>query len=117
MRLNCLLFIRFSVLLAMACKSEKGKALPALLLPGDKNSLHLVRNAVFDSVGGMNVASIDVDITVTSNIVASPREPNRYEMNSLFMPVWFELIIRNSVCYFINKYLEVELSELKCRPA
>ena len=67
MRFKYLLFIQFSVMLAMACKSEKGKALPALLLPGDQNSLHLVRSAVFESVGGMNVASIDGNLTITSS--------------------------------------------------
>ena len=119
MCLKFLLFVLFSLLLAMACKSENSKALPALLLPGDQSSLQLVRNAVFDSVRGMNVASIDGDMTVTSSLVASPREPNQYEMNSIFMPVWFELIIRDGNCYLVNKneQFEVSLPYVKCKPA
>lgn len=107
------------LLLLLACNSAVGESSPALLFPDDQQSINILRNAIVDSVGGMRIASIDGDPTATSSIVASPREPGRYEMNSIFRPVVFELRIKENNCYLVNKndQLEVDLPELECKPA
>lgn len=119
MRSSLIFVAQVLLLLFMACTSAKGESVPALLLPDDKKSYDLLRQAITESVRGMRISSIAGDPTTTSRLVASPREPNQYEMNSIFRPVTFELRIRGKNCYLVNEndQFEVDLPGLKCKPA
>ena len=102
-----------------ACNSTVSIASPAVLVSDDKQSRDILRSAILDSVGGMRVANIEGDPLVTSTFIASPYEPTQYEMNYIHRPVWFELVIRDGICYLVNKNdnFEVELPDLKCKIA
>ena len=107
------------VLLLLGCRPDSGESSPALLLPKDYGSYDILHNAIFDSVGGMRVESIDGDPTTTSTLIVSPSEPTQYEMNSIFLPVVFELRVKDGNCYMVNKneQFEVDLPDLECKPA
>lgn len=91
----------------------------AILIIENQQSLDILHDAIRESAGGMPIKEIDGDLSVSSTFVAKPYEPGPYEKNSLNVPIWFKLILKDGICHLVNENdrTEIALSELKCKVA
>lgn len=89
----------------------------ATLIPEDQLSQNTLRFAISNSANGMPIKEIEGDFNSSSTFVAKPFEPGPFEQNSLNVPIWFELRVKDGICYLVNKNnrTEITLPELKCR--
>lgn len=104
-------------LLAAACQSSLASE-AAVLESADAQTMAKVKSVL---AGAMGTAAVELgagDPTETPSIAVLPRPPGPNEDRSPAMPVLFDLILKENVCYAVRRDTGAayELTGVACKP-
>lgn len=105
-------------LLAAACQTGLASQ-AAVLENADAQTMAKVKAVLAEAMGTATIELGAGDPTQTPSIAVLPRPPSPHEDRSPAMPVLFDLILKENVCYAVRRDTgeAYELTDVACKPA
>lgn len=101
----------------MACQAT-GSPTPAVLVRADAESLARLKSAVAAAMGKARVDFGSADLAASPEIPVLPPRPGPFEGQSLALPTYFDLAIKDGTCVVIERSTgkAFDASEVSCKP-